>query len=266
MHRLAESERFEEAAATRPAGDARASAATVTGDGRVAAARIVLEADEGRLVLGYGRCSTSRRRGSIAPDLTVPPTEEADELMLVSRWLSRHDACCEHAIGVAASQLPPVADYACARTDCENAPLVRVQRAGGLQSRRAAVPPSAAHACVRQQERTTLHQSGGRERDERISRAIGQNRPQPSASDVGDLVRGEHARRGELEDHDECERDRDDPEAGSGPNAAESGRGPDAGGAADDGRRRRRHRWRLLDRRHHPRNWSRCERRRLGRQ
>ena len=38
--------------------------------------------------------------------------------MLVSRWLKQaRRVRCEHAIGVAASQLPPVADYARVRDD-----------------------------------------------------------------------------------------------------------------------------------------------------
>jgi len=123
MHRLAESERFEEAAATRDrlATLAQALQRQRAMDALRAAARIVLEADEGRLVLAYGRVvlDESTARVDRAPDLTVPPaTEEADELMLVSRWLRQaRRVRCEHAIGVAASQLPPVADYARVRDD-----------------------------------------------------------------------------------------------------------------------------------------------------
>jgi DNA polymerase-3 subunit epsilon len=123
MHRLAESERFEEAAATRDrlATLAQALQRRRAMDALRAAARIVLEADEGRLVLAYGRVvlDESKARVDRAPDLTVPPaTEEADELMLVSRWLKQaRRVRCEHAIGVAASQLPPVADYARVRDD-----------------------------------------------------------------------------------------------------------------------------------------------------
>ena len=61
----------------------------------------------------------SKARVDRAPDLTVPPaTEEADELMLVSRWLKQaRRVRCEHAIGVAVSRFPPVADYARVRDD-----------------------------------------------------------------------------------------------------------------------------------------------------
>jgi DNA polymerase-3 subunit epsilon len=123
MHRLADSERFEEAAATRDrlATLAQALQRQRAMDALRAAARIVLEADEGRLVLAYGRVvlDESRARVDRAPDLSVPPaTEEADELMLVSRWLKQaRGVRCEHAIGVAASRLPPVADYARVRDD-----------------------------------------------------------------------------------------------------------------------------------------------------
>ena len=72
-------------------------------------------------MLAYGRVvlDESKARVDRAPDLTVPPaTEEADELLLVSRWLKQaRRVRCEHAIGVAASQLPPVADYARVRDD-----------------------------------------------------------------------------------------------------------------------------------------------------
>jgi len=123
MRRLADAERFEEAAATRDrlATLAQALQRRRAMDSLRRAARIVLEADDGRLVLVYGRVvlDESKARVDRAPDLSVPPaTEEADELMLVSRWLEKaRNVRCEHAIGVAASQLPPVSDYARVRVD-----------------------------------------------------------------------------------------------------------------------------------------------------
>ena len=77
-----------------------------------AAERLVLETDEGRLVLAHGRVvlDESAARPD-PPDLEVPPSAGvADELMLVSRWLQQaRQIRCEDATGVAASRLPAVA-------------------------------------------------------------------------------------------------------------------------------------------------------------
>ena len=81
----------------------------------------MIDTDEGRVVLAYGRVvlddtdvalvDEQRRPGS--PDLAVPPTRaEADELMLVSRWLQQtRNVRCHDATGIAASRLPAIAGY-----------------------------------------------------------------------------------------------------------------------------------------------------------
>jgi DNA polymerase-3 subunit epsilon len=128
MHRLADVERFEEAAATRD------RLATLTQalqrqramDALRGAERLVIDSDEGRLVLAHGRVVLDDPdAGSLnlndveVPDLTVPPGRaEADELLLVHRWLRRaRNVQCHDAVGVAASRLPAVATYAPERAD-----------------------------------------------------------------------------------------------------------------------------------------------------
>ena len=87
----------------------------------------MIDSDEGRLVLEHGRVvldaddanqpaleSLGPANGADAPDLAVPPSRaEADELMLVSRWIQQaRQMRCHDAIGVAASRLPGIAAYA----------------------------------------------------------------------------------------------------------------------------------------------------------
>jgi DNA polymerase-3 subunit epsilon len=121
MARLARAERFEEAAATRD------RLATLTQalqrrramDSLRGAERLEIDSAEGRLVLAHGRvvledADLDDDAGRAAPDLAVPPARaEADELMLVSRWLQQaREVCCHDAVGVAASRLPAIARYA----------------------------------------------------------------------------------------------------------------------------------------------------------
>jgi hypothetical protein len=90
------------------------------------AERLVIDSDEGRLVLAHGRVvlddpdtGTLDLNEIEPPDLRVPPARaEADELLLVDRWLRRaRNVQCHDAVGVAASRLPAVATYAPARED-----------------------------------------------------------------------------------------------------------------------------------------------------
>jgi len=86
-----------------------------------AAERLEIDSDEGRLVLAHGRVvlGESEMTDGEEPDLGVPPGRaEADELMLVSRWLQQaRNVRCHDAIGVAATRLPAVASYASVRDD-----------------------------------------------------------------------------------------------------------------------------------------------------
>jgi DNA polymerase-3 subunit epsilon len=128
MHRLARAERFEEAAATRD------RLATLTQalqrrramDALREAERLVIDSQEGRLVLEHGRLvldaddanqldlEAGEPNGTEAPDLAVPPARAvADELMLVSRWLQHaRQVRCHDAIGIVASRLPGIVPYA----------------------------------------------------------------------------------------------------------------------------------------------------------
>jgi len=131
MRRLAEVERYEEAAATRDrlATLMQALQRRRAMDALRAAERLVIDSDEGQLVLAYGRVvlaepdmtdtESLELRYAEAPDLDVPPGRaEADELMLVSRWLQQaRNVRCHDAIGVAATRLPAVASYASVRDD-----------------------------------------------------------------------------------------------------------------------------------------------------
>jgi DNA polymerase-3 subunit epsilon len=123
MHRLAEAERFEEAALTRDrlATLVRALERRRSMDALRGADRIVIDSDEGRIELRHGRlvldddgaagAGAGAGDGTLAetepPDLELPPgREEADELMLVSRWLRKtKHARCEFTSGTAASHL-----------------------------------------------------------------------------------------------------------------------------------------------------------------
>ena len=122
MNRLANVERFEEAAATR---DRLATLTQALQRQKAMIARrdaeqLVIDSDEGRLVLAHGRVVLDDEANGLdvspveAPDLAVPPARaEADELMLVSRWLQQaRQVRCHDATGVAASRLPAVASYA----------------------------------------------------------------------------------------------------------------------------------------------------------
>jgi DNA polymerase-3 subunit epsilon len=122
MHRLSDAERYEEAASTRDrlATLAQALQRRRAMDALRGAERLVLETDEGRLVLAYGRVVLDESAAPPEPpDLDVPPSAGvADELMLVSRWLQQaRQIRCELATGVAASRLPAVASYARVRVD-----------------------------------------------------------------------------------------------------------------------------------------------------
>jgi len=80
------------------------------------AERLVIDTDEGRLVLAHGRVLLddadldNTDTGSLeldpveAPDLSVPPARaEADELMLIHRWLQKaRNVQCHDAVGVVA--------------------------------------------------------------------------------------------------------------------------------------------------------------------
>jgi DNA polymerase III subunit epsilon len=126
MHRLAEAERFEEAAATRD----RLTTLTQALQRQRAmealrsAEQLVIDTDEGRVVLAYGRVVLDDTDVALVdenatglPDLAVPPTRaEADELMLVSRWLQQtRNVRCHDATGTAASRLPSIAGYTTVR-------------------------------------------------------------------------------------------------------------------------------------------------------
>jgi hypothetical protein len=122
MRRLAECERFEEAASTRDrlATLAQALQRQRAMDALRGAERLELETDEGRLVLAHGRVVLDEAAAfPEPPDLAVPPTAAlADELLLVSRWLARtRRVRCEEAVGIAASRLPAVPSYARVRDD-----------------------------------------------------------------------------------------------------------------------------------------------------
>ena len=70
----------------------------------------------GRVVLDDADVALDDERATddAPPDLAVPPTRaEADELMLVSRWLQQGAQTCAATtrVGVAASRLPPIARY-----------------------------------------------------------------------------------------------------------------------------------------------------------
>ena len=122
MLRLAECERFEEAASTRDrlATLAQALQRQRAMDALRAAERLDLDTDEGPLVLAHGRVVLDENAAlPEAPDLGVPPsTAVADELMLIHRWLTQtRRVRCVGAIGIAASRLPAVASYARVRDD-----------------------------------------------------------------------------------------------------------------------------------------------------
>jgi DNA polymerase III subunit epsilon len=111
MQRLAEAERFEEAAMTRDrlATLVRALQRRRAIDALRAAGRLVLDSAEGRVELVHGRLvlDDDDPRNAEPPDLDLPPArDESDELALVSRWLEQTKGVrCEFASGIAASRL-----------------------------------------------------------------------------------------------------------------------------------------------------------------
>jgi DNA polymerase-3 subunit epsilon len=111
MQRLAEAERFEEAAMTRDrlATLVRALQRRRAIDALRAAGRLVLDSAEGRVELVHGRLvlDDDDPRNAEPPDLDLPPArDESDELALVSRWLEQAKGVrCEFASGTAASRL-----------------------------------------------------------------------------------------------------------------------------------------------------------------
>jgi DNA polymerase-3 subunit epsilon len=117
MRRLADDERFEEAAATR---DRLAALSRAMERRRLVrmlrdAARVVIDADEGRIEIRHGRMVLDDDPG-IAPPVDptrAPERDEADELFTVARWLDRNAAKLRlvHVDGVFASTLPRVANY-----------------------------------------------------------------------------------------------------------------------------------------------------------
>jgi DNA polymerase-3 subunit epsilon len=111
MQRLADAERFEEAAMTRDrlATLVRALRRRRAIDALRAAGRLVLDSAEGRVELVHGRLvlDDDDPRDAEPPDLDLPPArDESDELALVSRWLEQTKGVrCEFASGIAASRL-----------------------------------------------------------------------------------------------------------------------------------------------------------------
>lgn len=110
MLRLAEAERFEEAALTRDrlATLMRALQRRRAMDALRGAGRLVVDSDEGRFELVHGRLVLDDDASNVEPpDLDLPPgRDEADELALVSRWLEQSKGVrCEFASGTAASRL-----------------------------------------------------------------------------------------------------------------------------------------------------------------
>jgi DNA polymerase-3 subunit epsilon len=111
MRRLADAERFEEAALTRDRVTilTRALRRRRAMDAIRAAARLVVDSTEGRVEIVHGRVVLAEDDPADIepPDLDLPPAREvADELLLVSRWLEQAKGVrCEFASGVAASRV-----------------------------------------------------------------------------------------------------------------------------------------------------------------
>jgi DNA polymerase-3 subunit epsilon len=111
MRRLADAERFEEAALTRDrlATLLRAIRRRRAMDALRGAGRLVIDSDEGRVELVHGRLVLDDDDPSLfaEPDLSLPPARDvADELALVHRWLQQaKSVCCVSASGNAASRL-----------------------------------------------------------------------------------------------------------------------------------------------------------------
>jgi DNA polymerase III subunit epsilon len=110
MRRLADAERFEEAATTRDRLSTlvRALRRRRAMDALRGAGRLVIDSDEGRVELAHGRLVLDDDpRNDAPPDLDLPPArDEADELALVHRWLQQAKGVqCVFASGGAASRL-----------------------------------------------------------------------------------------------------------------------------------------------------------------
>jgi DNA polymerase-3 subunit epsilon len=111
MHRLADAERFEEAALTRDRVTilSRALRRRRAMDAIRAAGRLIVDSAEGRVEIVHGRVVLDEDDPAAIepPDLDLPPTREvADELLLVSRWLEQAKGVrCEFASGVVASRV-----------------------------------------------------------------------------------------------------------------------------------------------------------------
>jgi DNA polymerase-3 subunit epsilon len=115
MRRLADAERFEEAALTRDRVTilSRALRRRRAMDAIRAASRLVVESAEGRVEIVHGRVVLDEDDPAEIepPDLDLPPTRDvADELLLVSRWLEQAKGVrCEFASGMVASRVGGVA-------------------------------------------------------------------------------------------------------------------------------------------------------------
>jgi DNA polymerase-3 subunit epsilon len=111
MRRLADAERFEEAALTRDRVTilTRAFRRRRAMDAIRGASRLVVHSAEGCVELVHGRVvlDDDDPADFESPDLDLPPAREvADELLLVSRWLEQAKGVrCELASGVAASRV-----------------------------------------------------------------------------------------------------------------------------------------------------------------
>jgi DNA polymerase-3 subunit epsilon len=187
MHRLARDERFEEAAATRDrlAALSRALARQRSLQMMRAAARVILESADGRVELQCGRV--------VLDDGTLPDIDaraEADEVLLVARWLDRNADHMRvvHVDGTLASRWPGVS-------------------VGGGGTRAPASEESS------EPVNTRLHADRSEQSHERQ-----QTHDRPEArrivgeEDVGELVVREQAHRTRSEEHDdERQRHRDDP-------------------------------------------------------
>ena len=126
MHRLAEEQRFEEAAASRDRLGAltRALRRRQLVDQIRGASRIVIDAPSGRSALAYGRLLLDSGPGALDLTLSAPPApgpparEEIDELLLIGRWLEKSAPRLRllEAEGSFAARIPAVPSYEVARS------------------------------------------------------------------------------------------------------------------------------------------------------
>jgi DNA polymerase III subunit epsilon len=125
MNRLAGSERFEEAGATR---DRLAALARALRRRRIveqlhATERLVLETPEGRVELRRGRLVLPEDTAALSADTSdtsstaAPSRDEIDELLVIARWLEQHaaDVRVVTTRGTYASVLPRLASYEAVR-------------------------------------------------------------------------------------------------------------------------------------------------------